>query len=301
MVMARVLEPKDREITATRLLESSVRNSFDPQLDIDWEAPAGDGLGYLPPERVSLYGTELWERLSPEQRIELAKHEVGSTASVGLWTEIVLIQLLARYAENLDPRSAHAQYALTEIGDETRHSIMFGKALTRFGIPAYGPPRLVRRLSPLFKAVVGGAAMFASVLVVEEMTDRLQRSTMDDEAIQPLVRMVNRIHVIEEARHVRYAREELVRELASVRRPMLELHRTVTAVVAAAIAEILVHPQVYAAVGIDPKQGKQAALANQHHWETRAWMAEKVVDFLSDVGMIGGPSKVLWQRAHLIR
>ena len=113
--------------------------------------------------------------------------------------------------------------------------------------------------------------------------------------------MVNRIHVIEEARHVRYAREELVRELAGVRRPMLELHRTVTAVVAASIAEILVHPGVYAAVGIDPKRGKKAALANPHHWETRAWMAEKVVDFLTEVDMIGGPSKVLWKRAHLIR
>jgi para-aminobenzoate N-oxygenase AurF len=299
--MARVLEPKDREITAARLLESSVRNSYDPQLDIDWDAPVEGELGYLPAERVSLYGTELWEQLSPEQRIELAKHEVGSTASVGLWTEIVLMQLLARYAENLDPRSAHAQYALTEIGDETRHSIMFGKALSRFGLPAYGPPRLVRRLSPLFKNVVGGAAMFASVLVVEEMTDRLQRSTMDDEGIQPLIRMVNRIHVIEEARHVRYAREELVRELQNVNRPMLELHRTVTAVVAFSIADILINPAVYAAVGIDPRTGRAAALANPHHWATRAWMAEKVVDFLTEVDMIGGPSKALWRRAHLIR
>src|SRR5215831_5294554 len=125
--MTRVLQPKDRDITATRLLESSVRNSFDPQLDIDWAAPVAEGKSYLPPERVSLYGTEMWDSLTPRQRIELAKHELGSTASVGLWTEIVLMQLLARYAENLDPRSPHAQYALTEIGDETRHSIMFAK------------------------------------------------------------------------------------------------------------------------------------------------------------------------------
>jgi hypothetical protein len=238
--------------------------------------------------------------MTPEQRIELAKHEVGSTASVGLWTEIVLMQLLARYAEGLDPRSSHAQYALTEIGDETRHSIMFGKALSRFGVPAYGPPTLVRKLSPLFKAVVGGASMFASVLVVEEMTDRLQRSTVDDDSIQPLIRMVNKIHVIEEARHVRYAREELVRELTTVSRPMLELHRTVTAVVAFSIADILVHSGVYAAVGLDPKQAKAAARANPHHRETLRWMAEKVVDFFTEVGMIGGPSKALWRRAHLI-
>jgi hypothetical protein len=294
------LRPKDREITATRLLESSVRNSYDPLLDIDWDAPVADGKTYLPPERVSLYGTELWDKLSPGQRVELAKHEVGSTASVGLWTEIVLMQLLARYAEGLDPRSQHAQYALAEIGDETRHSIMFGKALTRFGIPAYGPPRLVRKLSPLFKAVVGGAAMFASVLVVEEMTDRLQRSTMDSEEIQPLVRMVNRIHVIEEARHVRYAREELVRELTTVSGPMLELHRAVTAVVAVSVANILVHPGVYAAVGLDPKQARKVAVANPHYVETKRWMAEKVVDFLTEVGMIGGPSKAIWQRAKLL-
>ena len=48
--------------------------------------------------------------------------------------------------------------------------------------------------------------MFASVLVVEETTDRLQRSMLDDDDIQPFIRMINRIHVVEEARHVRYAR-----------------------------------------------------------------------------------------------
>lgn len=298
--MARTLQPKDRDLTATRLLESSVRNSYDPLLEIDWDAPVDPDKGYLPPERVSLYGTELWDALSAEQRIELAKHEVGSTASVGLWTEIVLMQLLARYAEGLDPRSPHAQYALTEIGDETRHSIMFAKALTRFGIPAYGPPSVVRKLSPLFKSVVGGAAMFASVLVVEEMTDRLQRSTVDDETVQPLIRMVNRIHVIEEARHVRYAREELVRELQNVSRPMLELHRTVTAVVAYTVADILIHPRVYLSVGLDPKHARAAARANPHHHETLRWMAEKIVAFLTEVDMIGGPSKALWRRAHLL-
>ena len=30
-------------------------------------------------------------------------------------------------------------YALTEVADECRHSLMFGKAIDRFGVPAYGP------------------------------------------------------------------------------------------------------------------------------------------------------------------
>lgn len=298
--MARVLQPKDRDVTAERLLDSSMRNSYDPDVDIDWAAPLVDGLGFMPEERVSIYGTELWHGLTPEQRLELTKHEIGSITSVGLWTEIVLMQLLARYASDLDPRSPHTHYALTEIGDETRHAIMFGKGIARLGLPAYGPPKIVRGPAKLFGAFIGGPAMFASVLVVEETTDRLQRSMLDDDRIQPMIRMINRIHVVEEARHVRYAREELVRGLTKLSRPALETHRLVTAVVAATVMDILVHPRVYTAVGLDPKQARAAARTNPHHHESRRWMAEKIVAFLDEVGMIGGPSKAIWRKAHLI-
>jgi P-aminobenzoate N-oxygenase AurF len=298
--MARVLQPKDRDVTAERLLDSSMRNSYDPDVDVDWDAPLVEGKGFLPEERVSLYGTALWDRLTEEQRLELAKHEIGSITSVGLWTEIVLMQLLARYAADLDPRSPHTHYALTEIGDETRHAIMFGKGIARLGLPAYGPPPAVRIPAKLFGAVIGGPAMFASVLVVEETTDRLQRSMLDDDRIQPMIRMINRIHVVEEARHVRYAREELVRGMSKLSRPALEVHRLVTAVVAYAVVNVMVHPGVYAAVGLNPREARAAALANPHHHESRRWMAEKVVAFLTEVGMIGGPSKRIWRKAHLL-
>jgi hypothetical protein len=298
--MARLSQPKDRDVTAERLLDSSMRNSYDPDVDIDWDAPMAEGKTYMPEERVSLYGTSLWARLTPEQRVELAKHEIASITSVGLWTEIVLMQLLARYAADLDPRSPHTHYALTEIGDETRHAIMFGKGIARLGMPAYGPPRVVRVPAKLFGAAIGGPAMFASVLVVEETTDRLQRSMLDDDNIQPMIRMINRIHVVEEARHVRYAREELVRGLARLNRPALELHRLVTAIVAHTVVNILVHPRVYAAVGLNPKEARAAALANPHHQESRRWMAEKIVAFLTEVGMIGGPTKRIWKKAHLL-
>src|SRR4051794_41582783 len=54
--------------TATRLLGSASRNSYDPELDIDWDAPVELDKKFMPYERVSLYGTDLWERMSEEQR-----------------------------------------------------------------------------------------------------------------------------------------------------------------------------------------------------------------------------------------
>jgi hypothetical protein len=298
--MARAAQSGDRQTTATRLLGSSVRNSYDPELDIDWAADLLPGKPFMPLERVSLYGTELWEKLSPEQRIELSKHEIASIMSVGLWFEIILMQLLVRYAYDLDPRSSHAQYSLIEIGDETRHSVMFARTAERLGVPRYGVPRLLHNVARLYKAVAHGPSMFAAVLVAEETTDRLQRSMMDDPEIQPLIRAVNRIHVVEEARHVRYAREELARLTPGLKGISLRRHRFITALVAFGIVDSLVDPRVYASVGISPREGRAAALANPHFRQTRRWMGEKIVPFLREQGMIGGAGTRLWRRAHLV-
>jgi len=297
--VARTERIRDRDTTAARLLGSSVRNSYDPDLDVDWAAPLVDGKFFMPPERMSLYGTALWDGLSPEQRIELSKHEIASIMSVGLWFEIVLIQMLTRYAYNLDPRTAHAQYALTEIGDETRHSIMFARTAERLGVPRYGVPKAIHSVAKVYAATAGGPSMFASVLVAEETTDRLQRSMMDDEDIQPLIRAVNKIHVVEEARHVRFAREEVSRLMDGLSAAGRRWHRA-SAAVGAGVVDALVDPRVYRSVGINASEGRRAALANPHFHATRRWMAEKIVPFLREEGLIGGRSEALWRRFRLI-
>ncbi|MGQ0846159.1 MAG: AurF N-oxygenase family protein [Sporichthyaceae bacterium] len=290
----------EREVTANRLLESSARHSFDPLTEIDWAAPPVPGLPYMPLQHVSLYGTALWEELSEEQRIELSKHEIVSGMSVGLWFEVILMQLLSRYVYDLDPRSAHAQYALTELGDETRHSIMFAKVSSSLDTPLYRPAKLTHEVSRIAKATMGGPSMWAAILVAEETTDRMQRAMMDDAGIQPLIRQVNRIHVIEEARHVRFAREEVVRLMEGMGRVKLEMHRSLLAIISYLIVDSMVDPAVYRSVGIDPKVGRAAALANPHYQASRRWMAERITGFLREQNLIGGPSTLIWRRGNLI-
>lgn len=290
----------DRVKTAQRLLGSSSKNSYDPFLDIDWDAPLPEGLAYLPLERVSLYGTPLWEQLTPEQRVELSKHEIASIASTGLWFEIILMQMLIREAYHRSPHDAGTQYALTEVGDETRHVIMFAKAIERLGCPAYRPPWFVHHLARLYKATARGPAMYAPVLVAEEVTDRLQRLTMQDETIHPLIRMVNRIHVVEEARHVRYARGEVARVLPQLSRPRRAWHNLIAAIVSSVIVSVLIDPKVYAAVGLDPKEARRVARRNPHHQETVRWMGEKIMTFLDEQGMVTRTTRRIYRAAHLL-
>src|SRR3546814_16105372 len=85
---------------------------------------------------------------------------------------------------------------------------MFGKAIGRMGIPAYGPRNLVGSLGKLYPHIAHGAAAYASILIGEEPVDRWQRDMMNRYDIQPLSRKVSRIHVLEEARHVTFARPD---------------------------------------------------------------------------------------------
>lgn len=289
-----------RNKTATRLLGSSSKNSYDPGLDIDWDAPVVEGLAYLPFERVSLYGTAIWDEMTPAQRLELSKQELASVASTGLWFEIILIQMLTRYVYHQDPQAAHTHYALTEIGDETRHVIMFAKALSKLELTAYRPPAYIHHLARVYKATARGPALFAPVLVAEEVTDRLQRATMNDESINPLVRMVNRIHVVEEARHVRFAREEIARIRPGLGRVATFVSNTVSALVAAFVVHTLINPAVYDAVGLDRKAAVKAARRNPHNQATRRWFGEKIMVFLDEQGMVTWSSRPIYTLVHLI-
>lgn len=288
---------------ADRLLKSSARHSYDPEVDIDWDAPPVPGLFWMQPERMSLYGTPLWDGLSLEQQIELSKHEVASIASVGLWFEILLMQILLRDVYKNDPRAQRTHYELTEIADECRHSLMFGKAIGRFGAPAYGPHPNIHKIGRLFPPIAHGAAAYASILIGEEPVDRWQRDMMNDERVQPLVRMVSRIHVLEEARHVTFARDELEKAAPRMGRTERLWAQTLTAQGAFIMMRSLVNPAVYGSVGIDPREGRRAALGNRNYRETIAWMGEKVMPYLQEQGMVpaSGPNHKAWRGSFLLR
>jgi hypothetical protein len=289
------------DATAERLLRSSAKQSYDPEVDLDWDAPLVEGAWFMPPERLSLYGTSLWDAMTDEQRVDLSRHETASIASVGLWFELILMQLMVRELYDEDPCSARTQYALTEVGDECRHSVMFGRAIARCGLPAYGPTPHIHRLGRGFKTLAGGVSAYASILVAEELLDRWQRELMKDDRVQPMIRMVSRIHVLEEARHMTFAREEVEKAVPTLTKRQLAWHRMICAQTAFMVARTLVNPQVYVAVGLDPREAKRAAFTNPHYRETLGWMGERVVGFLEEQDLIGPTQRPVWRRSLLMR
>lgn len=289
-----------REESGQRLLRSSAALSYDPMVDLDWDAPLVDGLFFVPPHRSSLYGTPLWDSMSQQQRIDLTRFELASIASMGIWFETILMQMMVRRIYDDDPRTANVQYGFTEIGDETRHSVMFGKLIAKLDAPYYRPLRVLHEGGRFLKATSNGAMCFAGALFVEEVLDQLQREARSDESLQPLVRGVSHVHVVEEARHMRYAREEAAIEYAEQRPLTREWSKMVIGVSAYLSSVHLIHPKVYKDAGLDARTSWKAARRNPHARATRAWAARRVRATLEEIDMITGPSRVLWQRAGLL-
>ncbi|WP_017536611.1 AurF N-oxygenase family protein, partial [Nocardiopsis alba] len=192
------------------------------------------------------------------------------------------------------------QYAYTEIADECRHTVMFAKAIERLGSRAYRIDPLAHALGRVFKALAHGPLIFGGALFVEEILDRLQREMMKDESIEPVVRSTSRIHVIEEARHIRYAREEFHRDWLR-RGPVNRAYsRLVLGVVAYFSATRLIHPKVYARVGLDPREARRVARRNPRFIDSKTELSRKVVSTLDTAGAISGIGRRFWRRAGLL-
>jgi len=290
----------NRELVAERLLRSSARLSYDPVTAIDWTAPVDPDRYAARPERLSLYGTPLWDRLTEAQRRELSRQEVASIATSGIWFEAILMQMLIRHAYDGDPAASHIQWAYTEIADECRHSVMFAKFIGKMAAAGFRPDPVAHALGKVFKSTSNGPLTFAGALFVEELLDQMQREAVTDETLDPLTRAVARIHVTEEARHMRYAREELRRVWARRGGVSRAYSRFVLAVVAYFATTRLIHPDCYARVGLDPRAARRAARNNPHWRASTAWFARKAVATFTEAGLIGGPSRYLWRKAGLI-
>ena len=282
--------------TPTRLLKASARRSYDPEVDIDWSAVPDDERWWMQPERTSLYGTDLWDGLTPQQQRELVKHETASIVHMGWWFEVILMQGLLREVYTGDPRSARTQFLLTEVGDECRHSTMFGRAMETAGAPSYGPPPVVRRLAQRAGWVLKGPSLYAGALLVEETLDRWQRDSMTDERLQPLTRMVNRIHVTEEARHIKFAREGVVHRMQDASWLERFLVRNLNGLGGPVLRRSLTHRGIYHRAGLDVDRAYREAQASSHHREMAAVGFASLAAFLEENGLMGRIGRELWRR-----
>lgn len=239
--------PEDR---IEQLTAVSARRLIDP--DVRLPGRLGDGQ-VLPDELLSVAGLDL--DLTREQWARLSREELASITHAGVHFEAVLTAGFAlMIARERELRAPSVTYLLHEIGEETRHSRLFVRLLDQLAPEAQNP--FARGLLGFLadrgvRAMVGfPALLYVLVLGGEEIPDLLQKRAAEHPDTDPFLREVNQYHRQEEARHLSFARTMLP---AMWRRanPIDRLAvRFVAPYVIGGMFDLLVHPGVYATVGL---------------------------------------------------
>lgn len=289
-----------RNESSERLLRGSVKKSYAPVVDIDWAAPLDPDKFFLPPKIVSLYGTALWDAMTREQQIELSRQELTNTLSAGIWFENILNQSLLRKMMHQDPTNAATHYELTELGDETRHMVMFGKAIERIGAKPVWPRWYQRVIINALPFAFQGAALWVAALIGEEIFDSLQRKMMDDDELQPIVQRLMRIHVAEEARHIQFARDGLRRRVPNMRPLPKFVLSNINGLGGYFFRFLFTNKVQYQRVGLDARQARRIARRSPHRIQTQVSGFAPLAAFLDEVGLLGPIARRMWRRSGFL-
>lgn len=201
----------DLDRTARRLATASTTDRTlddlldwdDPHFDVDpgdprWRAPSWDPLASSP----------AYLDADGDTQRALGLRRTVSLLDDGIAFEEALVAGLRRFCRGRDVDDPVVRYLDHEIREEQRHSEMFRRFIERSGVlPA---PRTAIEAAALDRVAALGTTtpplLFLAALAGEEALDHGQRLTMRDEAAHPLLRAVCRVHVVDEARHLSFAR-----------------------------------------------------------------------------------------------
>jgi len=273
---------------------ASEKTTLDPFRDVDWSLPIDDSAFHLPPELLPLYGTQAWNDMTETERIAYSRHETVALLGAGIWFENALMQIVLKHLLDIPVTDPAHRYLLVEVADECRHSTMFGEYIRRAGTPVYGPTRPVE----LDNTSGGRALGYLLILAVEELLDFMNRATMRDERVHAVSRQVAKLHVLEEARHVSFAKTYLGEVWTTLANEDRQSVIESASALVAGVVELSLDAAVYDDLGI--VGGIDTARSNPNYQATVIGGLAKLTTFLSSIGIIDDASRTGWERLGLV-
>jgi hypothetical protein len=115
---------------------------------------------------------------------------------------------------------------------------------------------------------------------------------MRDDRIHPVSRQIAKLHVLEEARHVSFAKTYLSELWPTLSDEERDAAAGLAPVAVGFVAELMVNDSVYEALAVE--NGGDVARANPHHMARIVADLEKLTSFLAELGVIDDDTRPEW-------
>ncbi|NKZ15466.1 diiron oxygenase [Mycolicibacterium septicum DSM 44393] len=294
--------PEDLYIdTVEALSRATVRRSFDPYVDIDWDAPDNvlddnDPRWQLLTDTNPLASTDWYAEQPVQKRVDIGRWITANTFKVGIQFEMILIRGVVHYAGKLSNSDPVFRYLMHEVTDECNHIQMFQEFINRNGQDVPGMRRMSRILGPVVGFLSGylGVLLFIGVLAGEQPVHYQQTLLLrGTQRLPPLLNRIIYIHLAEEARHITFADDHLAERIQYSGRCKRAAYAIMFPLFLRwLMGEILTPPRSFARQFQVPRQTFKAAFWRSD--QSRQMLAESAADARRVADSLG--LRTIWSR-----
>src|ERR1700712_4760129 len=189
-----------------RLIKISKERPLMPETYIPWELEPAPSDIFLTERLTSLQGLDIYDTLSPTQKLELGRHELVQVVSSYAWGECLFCLFITRHILTLPQESAEHRFLLRELIEEFRHQEMFGMAIQKMGGSPIKQTGLHKFFGMFSNKYLPADYLFMGSVSVELVTDVYGNHARRAPNIYPVLKKMFDLHNIEEGRHILFTK-----------------------------------------------------------------------------------------------
>jgi hypothetical protein len=293
----------------SRLCAASVTRRYEAYRDIAWDDPGmqvdpGDPRWQLPDDHP-LGATEWYRAQPPETRSRIGLNMSAGFCYTGRVFEGVLSRGLLRFAATQPHNSLEYRFAYHEVIEEAHHSLMFQEFVNRAGLPV---PIVNADFIQATSTVAEFGTTFPELLFIyalggEDPIDYVQREGHRKRSDRhPLIQRISQIHIVEEARHVAFARAYLrlnVPELSDAKRTEMSL---AVPGILGVLSSLMMQPpeHIIETYGIPSDVIDEAFTNNPAHRNLVVASLSKIRALCDELELMTDEATQLWEQAGLL-
>ncbi len=274
-------EPLLRLYEKGKNLQWNTNTRIDWSQDLDPENPQG-----LPDESVSIFGSQVWGRLSPREKANARRHLQAWQLSQFLHGEQGALVCTAKIVQQVPSIDAKF-YAATQVMDEARHVETYKRLLhDKFELAYPITPTLKRLLND----VLGDSRWDMTYLGMQVLIEGLALAafaTIRDQAKNTLAAAVNAYVMQDEARHVAFGRLALRDYYPELTQPERDEREEFAVEACYLMRDRFLSEEVWETLGLPVEECVGYVESSQLMREFRSMLFSRIVPTIKDIGLWG--------------
>src|SRR6267142_397087 len=254
---------------------------IDWSLDLDPENPQ-----LLPDEQISIFGSDIWNRMTPPERANLRRHLQAQQLSQFMHGEQGALLCASKIVQQVPSIDAKF-YAATQVMDEARHVEVYARLLHEKFELAYP---ITPTLKALLDNVLTDARWDMTYLGLQVLIEGLALAafaSIRDLAKNPLAAAVNAYVMQDEARHVAFGRMALRDYYPQLTQAERDEREEFAVEACYLMRDRFLSEEVWETVGLPVEECVGYVESSQIMRQFRSLLFSRIVPTIKDIGLWG--------------